>query len=32
MGNVYRTDEDGTVEFTTDGDRLWLKFTESEDL
>ena len=23
--NVYRTDEDGTVEFITDGDRLWLK-------
>jgi len=30
--NVYRTDEDGTIEFITDGDRLWLKFTESEDL
>jgi competence protein ComEC len=22
--NVYRTDEDGTIEFTTDGDRLWV--------
>jgi len=22
---VYRTDEDGTIEFTTDGDRLWVK-------
>jgi competence protein ComEC len=30
--NVYRTDEDGTVEFITDGDRLWLRFTESEGL
>jgi competence protein ComEC len=23
--NIYRTDEDGTVEFITDGERLWLK-------
>jgi competence protein ComEC len=23
--NVYRTDEDGTVEFVTDGEKLWLK-------
>ncbi|HEY4711655.1 MAG TPA: ComEC/Rec2 family competence protein, partial [Dehalococcoidia bacterium] len=23
--NVYRTDEDGTVEFITDGERLWVK-------
>jgi len=30
--NVYRTDEDGTIEFITDGDRLWLIFTGSEDL
>jgi beta-lactamase superfamily II metal-dependent hydrolase len=30
--NVYRTDEDGTIEFITDGERLWLKFTKSEDL
>ena len=22
--NVYRTDEDGTVEFITDGERLWV--------
>jgi competence protein ComEC len=22
--NVYRTDQDGTIEFTTDGDRLWV--------
>jgi len=30
--NVYRTDEDGTIEFTTDGERLWLRFTRSEEL
>jgi competence protein ComEC len=24
-GNVYRTDEDGTIEFITDGEKLWLK-------
>ena len=30
--NVYRTDEDGTVEFITDGERLWLSFTGSEGL
>jgi competence protein ComEC len=23
--NVYRTDEDGTIEFITDGERLWVK-------
>jgi competence protein ComEC len=23
--NVYRTDEDGTVEFITDGERLWVR-------
>lgn len=23
--NIYRTDEDGTVEFITDGERLWVK-------
>jgi competence protein ComEC len=25
-GNVYRTDEDGTIEFVTDGERLWRAF------
>jgi len=25
--NIYRTDEDGTIEFITDGERLWLRFT-----
>jgi len=24
--HIYRTDEQGTVEFTTDGERLWVKF------
>jgi len=24
-GNIYRTDEQGTVEFITDGERLWVK-------
>jgi competence protein ComEC len=24
-GNVYRTDEDGTIEFITDGEKLWVK-------
>jgi competence protein ComEC len=23
--NIYRTDEDGTVEFITDGERVWMK-------
>jgi competence protein ComEC len=23
--NVYRTDKDGTIEFTTDGETLWVK-------
>ncbi len=23
--NIYRTDEHGTIEFTTDGDRLWVR-------
>jgi len=23
--NVYRTDEDGTIEFITDGDTLWVE-------
>jgi competence protein ComEC len=25
LGNIYRTDENGTVEFITDGERLWVK-------
>jgi len=24
-GNVYRTDTDGTINFTTDGERLWVE-------
>jgi competence protein ComEC len=28
--NVYRTDEDGAIEFLTDGERLWLSFAGSE--
>jgi hypothetical protein len=27
---AHRTDEDGTIEFITDGERLWLSFTGSE--
>lgn len=23
--NVYRTDQDGTIEFITDGDMMWVK-------
>ena len=23
--NIYRTDEQGIIEFTTDGERLWVK-------
>ncbi len=26
--NIYRTDEDGTVEFVTDGERLWVRTGE----
>ena len=26
--NVYRTDEDGTIEFVTDGERLWVRVGE----
>jgi len=26
--NVYRTDEDGTIEFITDGERLWVRVGE----
>ena len=26
--NVYRTDEDGTIEFITDGERLWVRVEE----
>ena len=25
MENIYRTDEDGTIEFITDGERMWVK-------
>jgi competence protein ComEC len=25
MGNVYRTDKDGTIDFVTDGERLWVE-------
>jgi competence protein ComEC len=24
-GKVYRTDKNGTIEFITDGERLWIK-------
>jgi competence protein ComEC len=24
-GNIYRTDRQGTIEFITDGDRMWVK-------
>jgi len=30
--NVYRTDEDSTVEFITDGERLWIRFAGNEGL
>ena len=30
--NVYRTDEDGTIEFITGRERLWLRFTRGEEL
>jgi len=30
--NVYRTDQDGTIEFITDGEKLWLRFTGNEGL
>jgi len=23
--NIYRTDEQGTIEFTTDGEKLWVR-------
>ncbi len=26
--NIYRTDEHGTIEFITDGERLWVKVEE----
>jgi hypothetical protein len=26
--NAHRTDEDGTIEFITDGERLWLRIEE----
>ncbi|MGD2065285.1 MAG: DNA internalization-related competence protein ComEC/Rec2 [Dehalococcoidia bacterium] len=28
--NVYRTDEDGTIEFITDGERLWVRADSQE--
>ena len=28
--NVYRTDKDGTIEFITDGERLWVKADHQE--
>jgi beta-lactamase superfamily II metal-dependent hydrolase len=28
--NVYRTDEDGTIEFITDGERLWVRVDGQE--
>ena len=28
--NVYRTDEDGTIEFITDGERLWVEVENQE--
>jgi len=30
--NVYRTDEDSTIEFITDGEKLWLRFIRNEGL
>jgi len=30
--NEHSTDEYGVIEFVTDGDRLWLRFTGSEEL
>ena len=29
---VYRTDETGTITFTTDGQRLWVEVERDEDL
>ena len=28
--NIYRTDEQGTIEFTTDGERLWVRVERTE--
>ncbi len=28
QGNIYRTSVNGTIEFITDGERLWLKVGE----
>jgi len=30
--NAHHTGQDGIVEFIADGARLWLRFTESEEL
>ncbi|MCJ7743073.1 MAG: hypothetical protein MUO99_00730, partial [Dehalococcoidales bacterium] len=30
LENVYRTDEDGTIEFITDGARLWVRVGKGE--
>ena len=30
--NEHHAGQDGTIEFITDGERLWLRFTGSEEL
>ncbi|MBC8476914.1 MAG: ComEC/Rec2 family competence protein, partial [Dehalococcoidia bacterium] len=32
QGNVYRTDHHGTIQFTTDGERLWVSTTRQVEL
>ncbi len=32
QGNVYRTDHHGTIQFTTDGERLWVSTTRQAEL